>query len=114
MRPIANVLRLRLGEPRRFKDTLIASLIRYDRLTGAAFEDSPLVKTDNYFSAGVTLTWFFAKSKTLVDRPSHEVTRDPGLQPGINPGVQGLGIQRAAFGRKAPVHGIGSNKGEDS
>jgi MipA family protein len=69
------------GLRRRFKGILIASLISYDRLTGAAFEDSPLVKTDNYFSAGVTLTWFFAKSKTLVPRPSHEVTRDPGLQP---------------------------------
>ncbi len=69
------------GLRRRFKDIQIFSSIRYDRLTGAAFEDSPLVKTDNYFSAGVTLTWFFAKSKTLVDRPSHEVTRDPVLQP---------------------------------
>jgi outer membrane protein len=69
------------GLRRRFKDIEISSSIHYDRLTGAAFEDSPLVKTDNYFSAGVTLTWFFAKSKTLVHRPSHEVTGDPVFQP---------------------------------
>jgi MipA family protein len=64
-----------------FKNIRIYSSIRYDRLTGATFEDSPLVKTENYFSAGMTFTWFVAKSKTLVPRPSHEVTRDPVLQP---------------------------------
>jgi hypothetical protein len=69
------------GLSRRFKDFRISSSVRYDRLTGAAFEDSPLVKTDNYLSAGVTLTWFFAKSKTLVPRPSREVTKEPVLQP---------------------------------
>lgn len=69
------------GVRRRFKDIRISSSIRYDRLTGAAFEDSPLVRTSNYFSAGVTLTWFFAKSKTLVSRPSNEVAPDSVLQP---------------------------------
>jgi MipA family protein len=69
------------GLRRRFKDIETSTSIGYDRITGAAFEDSPLVKTDNYLSASVTLTWFFAKSKTLVHRPSHEVTGDPVLQP---------------------------------
>jgi outer membrane protein len=69
------------GLSRRFKDIQISSSIRYDRLTGAVFESSPLVKTDNYFSAGATLTWFFAKSKTLVHRPANGVTGDPVLQP---------------------------------
>lgn len=69
------------GLAKKFKDIRVSSSVRYDRLTDAAFEDSPLVKTRNYFSAGVTLTWFFAKSKTLVARPSGEVTGTPVLQP---------------------------------
>jgi outer membrane protein len=69
------------GLTRRFKNIQISASTRYDRLTGAAFEDSPLVKTDNYFSAGVTLTWFFAKSKTLVNRPANGITGEPVLQP---------------------------------
>ncbi|PKN28201.1 MAG: MipA/OmpV family protein [Deltaproteobacteria bacterium HGW-Deltaproteobacteria-21] len=65
---------------RRFKDIRISSSFHYDRLTGAAFEDSPLVKTRNYFRAGVTLTWFFAKSKTLVPKPSREISDTTLLQ----------------------------------
>lgn len=66
---------------RRFRDIRVSASVRYDRLTGAAFEESPLVKTENYLSAGVTLTWFFAKSRTLVSRPPHEAASDPVLQP---------------------------------
>lgn len=69
------------GLAKRFKDIRISSSVRYDRLTGAAFEDSPLVKTRNYFSAGVALTWLFAKSKTLVEPPRGEAAGTPVLQP---------------------------------
>jgi outer membrane scaffolding protein for murein synthesis (MipA/OmpV family) len=67
------------GVSRNFRDFRVSSSLRYDWLAGAAFEDSPLVKTDSYFSVGVTLTWFFAKSKTLVTRRPDGDT--PLLQP---------------------------------
>ncbi|RJR48881.1 MAG: MipA/OmpV family protein [Desulfobacteraceae bacterium] len=66
---------------KRFKDIRVSSSFHYDRFTGAAFDESPLVKSRNYFRAGITLTWFFAKSKTLVPRPSGEATETTVLQP---------------------------------
>ncbi|NOZ55137.1 MAG: MipA/OmpV family protein [Gammaproteobacteria bacterium] len=35
---------------------------RYDNLSGAAFEDSPLVETNNYWIAGIAFAWIFASS----------------------------------------------------
>jgi outer membrane scaffolding protein for murein synthesis (MipA/OmpV family) len=34
--------------------------IRYDNLSGATFEDSPLVETKNYYSVGIGMAWIFA------------------------------------------------------
>lgn len=69
------------GAHRRFKNIRIAPFIRYDNLSGAAFEQSPLVKTTDYLSGGVTVTWFFARSKTLVKRPPDEVFETPIVHP---------------------------------
>ena len=34
---------------------------------GAAFEDSPLVKRNNYWASGVGMAWIIHQSKRLVD-----------------------------------------------
>lgn len=44
----------------------IGALLRYDNLSAAAFEDSPLVETQHSVIAGVVFAWVFSKSKTLV------------------------------------------------
>lgn len=40
--------------------------MRYDNLTGATFEDSPLVRQKDYFAAGVAMTWILGESSTRV------------------------------------------------
>jgi outer membrane scaffolding protein for murein synthesis (MipA/OmpV family) len=48
---------------KRFKDFWVGSLLRYDRLEGAVFEDSPMVRRDSSLMAGIGVTWIFARSK---------------------------------------------------
>ena len=45
----------------------MGGFVRYDTLAGAAFEDSPLVRTRGYFAAGVAVAWIFAESAQRVD-----------------------------------------------
>jgi outer membrane protein len=40
--------------------------VKADSLSGAAFEDSPLVRRRNHWSAGVAVSWVFAQSSRLV------------------------------------------------
>ena len=54
------------GISKRFGRTWFAGFAKYDRLNGAAFEDSPLVKKRSYATFGVAVTYIFAESKTLV------------------------------------------------
>lgn len=54
---------------RRFGRFWIGGFIRYDNLSGAAFNDSPLVTGDDYIAGGFGVTWILATSKTMVDRP---------------------------------------------
>lgn len=55
------------GISKRFGRTWFAGFAKYDRLSGAAFEDSPLVKKRSYATFGVALTYIFTESKTLVE-----------------------------------------------
>ena len=48
------------------RNWLIGGFLRYDNLNGAAFEESPLVKTEHSWMAGIALTWVFSQS----DRPA--------------------------------------------
>jgi outer membrane scaffolding protein for murein synthesis (MipA/OmpV family) len=41
---------------------------RYDYLAGAAFADSPLVRSPHAFAAGTAVAWIFARSARRVDR----------------------------------------------
>ena len=52
---------------KRFEHYWVGAFLRYDRLGGASFEESPLVQRKNAVSAGVALTWVFGQSSTLVD-----------------------------------------------
>ena len=53
---------------KRFPRYWVGGFARYDTLGGAAFEDSPLVRTRGYFAAGVAVSWIFAESSQRVAR----------------------------------------------
>jgi MipA family protein len=52
---------------RRFRNFWIGGFMRYDTLKGAVFEDSPLVKRDHSFMAGIAIAWVFAESSRTVE-----------------------------------------------
>jgi outer membrane scaffolding protein for murein synthesis (MipA/OmpV family) len=51
---------------KRFPGFWVGGFVKWDNLHGAAFEDSPLVKSTRTFTAGFAVSWIFAKSKNLV------------------------------------------------
>lgn len=51
---------------KRFPKYWVGSFVRYDNLSGATFEDSPLVRQKDYFAAGVVVTWILGESSTRV------------------------------------------------
>ncbi len=53
---------------RRFAHAWLGLFARYDNLSGAAFANSPLVTTMNYFIAGFGVTWIAAESHTRVSQ----------------------------------------------
>ena len=55
------------GISKRFGRTWFAGFAKYDRLSGAAFADSPLVKKRSYATFGIAVTYIFTESKTMVD-----------------------------------------------
>lgn len=52
---------------KRFPEFWVGGFVRYDSLAGAAFEDSPLVKTRSSLFAGFGIAWMIRESRTLVD-----------------------------------------------
>ena len=51
---------------RRFPRCWVGGFMRYDTLSGAAFESSPLVKSRGYFAAGIAVAWIFGESTQRV------------------------------------------------
>lgn len=51
---------------RRVGNTWVGAFVKFDRLHGAAFEDSPLVRQRQQWSAGVAVSWVFAASSQRV------------------------------------------------
>lgn len=51
---------------KRFPKYWVGSFIRYDNLSGATFEDSPLVRQKDYVAAGIAVTWVLGESTTRV------------------------------------------------
>lgn len=60
-------MRFAVALSKRFKNTWVGAFVRYDNLSGAVFEDSPLVRTHNSVMAGFGVAWVFAHSSTMVD-----------------------------------------------
>lgn len=52
---------------KRFPNYWVGGFVKYDTLRGAVFDDSPLLKSKNGFTAGVGIAWVFAESKTKVE-----------------------------------------------
>ncbi|MBI5613058.1 MAG: MipA/OmpV family protein [Gammaproteobacteria bacterium] len=52
---------------KRFENYWVGMFARYDNLSGAVFEDSPLFRTRHAFLAGFGVAWIFARSSTLVN-----------------------------------------------
>ncbi len=51
---------------KRFANTWLGAFVRYDNLSGAVFEDSPLVRRKNYVAAGIALSWVLGESAARV------------------------------------------------
>ena len=52
---------------KRFPQFWVGGFVKWDTLSGAAFADSPLVKTRQSATAGFAISWIFDVSKTLVE-----------------------------------------------
>ena len=59
--------RITLTMQSRFNHFWIGAFARYDTLSGAVFENSPLVKSDDYMAVGLVIAWVAARSKTFVE-----------------------------------------------
>lgn len=54
---------------KRFPGFWVGGFARWDTLNHAVFAESPLVKTRQYFAAGVAVAWILDESKTRVEAP---------------------------------------------
>ncbi len=52
---------------KRFPKFWLGAFARWDSLKGAAFVDSPLVKSDQAFAAGIGIAWVLGESSTRVE-----------------------------------------------
>jgi outer membrane scaffolding protein for murein synthesis (MipA/OmpV family) len=54
---------------RRFEKFWVGAYVRYDNLSGAVFDSSPLVKQNHAWAGGIAIAWVFAESGTKVTTP---------------------------------------------
>lgn len=59
--------RLTVALSKRFRHVWFGGFVRYDDLSGAAFEDSPLVRTRHSLMAGLGVFWVLAESSERVE-----------------------------------------------
>lgn len=55
-----------VGVSKRYGKQWVGAFLRYDSLRGAAFENSPLVRTRNYVAGGIAVSWVLGESKERV------------------------------------------------
>jgi hypothetical protein len=60
-------VQLGISLTKRFPRYWTGAYVRYDTLTGATFADSPLVRSNSYWSAGVGFAWMINQSVRLVE-----------------------------------------------
>jgi outer membrane scaffolding protein for murein synthesis (MipA/OmpV family) len=58
---------LLLSISKRFARYWIGAYMRYDSLAGAAFEESPLVRQQNYIAGGFGIAWMIGESRRMVE-----------------------------------------------
>lgn len=51
---------------KRFSTFWVGGFVRYDNLSGARYEESPLVRQRDYLAGGVAVTWILGESSTRV------------------------------------------------
>jgi len=51
---------------KRFPSYWVGAYVRYDVLSGAAFEDSPLLRQKSYIAGGFGIAWIIGQSKRMV------------------------------------------------
>ncbi len=56
-----------LALSKRYPSFWVGAYVRHDTLAGAVFEDSPLVKRDNYWASGIGMAWIIHQSRRRVD-----------------------------------------------
>ena len=56
-----------VASSKRHKGHWMGGFMKWDNLSGAAFENSPLVKSQQYFTIGFAMTWVFDKSDKMVE-----------------------------------------------
>lgn len=64
--------RVTLALSKRFGDFWVGVFGRYDMLDGAAFENSPLVRSNGYHAVGFAVNWIFFKSSSMAEDGSVE------------------------------------------
>jgi MipA family protein len=52
---------------KRFRSFWVGGFVRLDTLTGAVFEDSPLVRQNESFAAGFAIAWILGSSQKMVE-----------------------------------------------
>ncbi len=52
---------------KRYSSFWVGGFVRADTLSGAVFEDSPLVRQKDSFAAGIAFAWVFGRSQKLVE-----------------------------------------------
>jgi outer membrane protein len=52
---------------KRFPRYWVGAFVRYDTLSGASFADSPLIRSNSYWAAGIGIAWMIGKSSRMVE-----------------------------------------------
>ena len=52
---------------KRYPKYSVGGFVRYDTLAGAVFAESPLVRRENYWAAGVVFAWMIGRSSQMVE-----------------------------------------------
>jgi MipA family protein len=55
-----------VGGSKRYGNTWVGAFAKYDNLSGASFEDSPLVRKKQFVTLGLAVSWIFTQSSTMV------------------------------------------------
>jgi MipA family protein len=55
-----------VGGSKRYGNTWVGAFAKYDNLSGASFEDSPLVRKKQFVTVGLAVSWIFTQSSTMV------------------------------------------------